>query len=307
MTMRKIEFSKIDKPEVVNAGGAPILQWLDIGDLVIDESYQRDLKRQNWVAIRKIVAKFKWSMFSPVFVAPVEGGAYAIIDGQHRTHAAAICGFKQVPCQIVHMTQAEQAAAFAAVNGVVTAVTYHQLLKAALAAGEEWAVNAKDIAKSAGCRLMTSNGSSLTKKPGEIFGVKGFLSVIEARPRGPLIAALKILMATEGYNDNREIWENAVLVPLLMALTERPAALANPDFSKALSQFDIWDMIDRDHQERRAKQRIGERYPPKSETWRAGVLQWLDKTFPARMALPAPEKLSRQQTLDRIGKIGSSP
>ncbi|WP_288430231.1 ParB N-terminal domain-containing protein [uncultured Agrobacterium sp.] len=305
MALRKIEFSKIDRPESVSAGSAPILQWLDIASLVVDESYQRDLKPQNWKAIRKIAANFKWSMFSPVFVSPVEGGKYAIIDGQHRSHAAAICGFEQVPCQIVPMAQHEQAAAFAAVNGVVTAVTYHQLLKAALAAGEQWAVNAKEIANAGGCRLMTHNGSSLTKKPGEIFGVKGFLAVVNARPRGPLIAALKMLMATEGYNDNREIWENGVLMPLLMALTERPAALANPAFSGALAGFDIWQMIDDDHVQRRARQRIGEKYPPKSETWRAGVLEWLDKAFPARMALPASAKMSRQETLAHIGKIGS--
>ena len=131
---RKIEFARVDRPADVAPGSAPQLAWLDIASLVVDESYQRDLKPQGWRAIRTIAAHFRWSMFSPVFVAPVEGGLYAIIDGQHRTHAAAICGFSQVPCQIVQMTRTEQAAAFAAVNGTVTQVSAGQIFKAALAA-----------------------------------------------------------------------------------------------------------------------------------------------------------------------------
>ena len=112
--MRHIDIGSQTRPERVDPGAAPILQWIDIADLVVDDTYQRDLGRGNWKAIRRIAVAFKWSRFSPVFVSPVEGGRYAVIDGQHRAHAAAICGFPQVPCQIVPMTLEEQAASFAA-------------------------------------------------------------------------------------------------------------------------------------------------------------------------------------------------
>ncbi|MCA1368092.1 ParB N-terminal domain-containing protein [Bradyrhizobium sp. BRP14] len=285
--MRKIEVSRADLRADVEAGAAPILQWIDIDRLVVDDSYQRDLKRQNWTAIRRIAAAFRWSMFSPVFVAPVEGGAYAIIDGQHRTHAAAMCGFSQVPCQIVQMTRTEQAAAFAAVNGKVTQVTVWQLFKAALAAGEKWAVSAQEIAKEGGCRILTYAKAATEKKPGEIYGIKGFVTVVEQRPRDHIVAALKALMAADGYRDNPDAWEAWCLFPLLMALTERPAALAHPDFRRAFEKFDFWDLADRDYQERREKRRQGISHPPKSETLRAGVLEWIDKAFPQRVALPA--------------------
>ena len=134
--MRPIEFVREQRPMTVNPGSAPILQWVKIVDLVVDDRYQRDLKFGNWKAIRRIAQNFKWSRFSPVFVAPVEGGKFAIIDGQHRTHAAAICGFSEVPCQVVHMSRDEQAAAFAAVNGLVTKVTLWNIYKAALVAAE---------------------------------------------------------------------------------------------------------------------------------------------------------------------------
>ncbi|NKW09813.1 ParB N-terminal domain-containing protein [Ochrobactrum tritici] len=97
--------------------------------------------------------------------APIEGGRYSIIDGQHRVHAAAMCGVEAVPCQIVQIDKKEQAASFAAVNGNVTKITTVNLLKAALAAGEQWALECKSVADAAGCKLMLSNGSSLTKNP----------------------------------------------------------------------------------------------------------------------------------------------
>src|SRR5690606_21829714 len=143
----------------------------DIADLVVDDRYQRDLKTGNWAAIRRIAQQFRWSRFSPVLVAPVEGGRFAVIDGQHRTHAAAMCGHETVPCQVVQMDHAEQAASFAAVNGLVTKVSAGQVYKAALAAGTEWAVACHKAVTGAGCRLMTHNASGDAKKAGEVYAL----------------------------------------------------------------------------------------------------------------------------------------
>lgn len=102
---------------------APDLKWLPISDIVIDEAYQRPLLRSNWKAIEKIAREFKWSRFTPVLVAPVEGGKFALIDGQHRTHAAKLRGLPVVPAMIVPMSAEEQAMAFAHVNGNVIKIT----------------------------------------------------------------------------------------------------------------------------------------------------------------------------------------
>lgn len=286
--MRKIEISEKDLQASVNAGSFPILQWIEIDQLVIDDSYQRSLERGNWMAIRKIAAQFHWSKFSPVFVAPVEGGRYAIIDGQHRTHAAAMCGFKSVPCQIVQMGQADQAAAFAAVNGVVTKIMPWQILKAAIQAGEPWAVEAQAIAAEGGCKLMTSNKTSTAKKPGQIYCIRGFVDLCATLPRDNIIAALRMLKKSEGYNDCRDAWEAWALVPLIAGLAERPVALRQPGFCEALENFDFWAMADADALERRAATRAGNKHPSRGDTLRAGVTGWIDKTFPARVALPGP-------------------
>jgi hypothetical protein len=83
-------------------------------------------------------------MFTPVVVAPAGSSRYAIVDGQHRTTAALICGADRVPCAIIECNRGEQAAAFRAINGTVTALNTMQLHHAAIAAGD---VKAKQIEK----------------------------------------------------------------------------------------------------------------------------------------------------------------
>lgn len=258
INMRKITTAK---GEIIatEAGPAPMLQWVEVDQLVIDDEYQRPLSPHNWKSIRQIASGFKWSRFSPVLCAPVEGGLFAIIDGQHRTHAAALCGYQSVPCQIVQMSREEQAASFAAVNGNVTKVTTLNLLKAALAAGEPWAVECNAVATEGGCQLMLSNGSTQNKKPGQIYAARMFRKLVESRPREAIIKALNILLLAEGYGDNVDFWDSSILEPTLMALTETPQYLDRVDFVSFLELYDIWDAVDGIDAEN--KRRIGSGQP----------------------------------------------
>jgi hypothetical protein len=283
---RNVEAPEGMTSDDVNPGPAPMLQWIKIASLVIDDSYQRPLERKNWNAIRKIAMNFQWSRFSPVFVAPVEGGRYAIIDGQHRTHAAAACGIEQVPCQVVQMNLREQAAAFAAVNGNVTQVTIWQIFKAALAAGEKWATTARDVASDGGCRLMTRNGSSQTKKPGEIYGVRMFCEIVEKYQHEHVVAALRICMQTEGLSDTADAWSTFTIKPILHALCQRPKAMARSGFGERFRELDFWALEDQIAQENRRRIRAGSPPIAKNDQMEAGILEWIDKAFPERVALP---------------------
>lgn len=284
MTYRTIDIVKADRPEHIDAGPAPMLQWLKIEALVVDDSYQRSLQTQNWKAIRRIAAGFRWSMFSPVFVAPVEGGRYAIIDGQHRTHAAAICGFSEVPCQIVQMNSEEQAAAFAAVNGVVTKVTPGQIFKASLSSGESWAVELNAVAQEAGCELMLHNASHWTKKPGQIFGLKNFRDLVNTRSRAGIIAALRFLRRCEGWRDDAAYWDSTMLIPIVAALSQRATLLSDKAFQSAFEEFDIFDLLDQDKDDRKRRIARGLKYEAKSVTLPKAVLEWVDSQFPQRNA-----------------------
>jgi hypothetical protein len=112
-----------------------MLQWLKITDLVVDPTYQRPIVGTGRRNVTRIARVFSWSCFAPVVVSPVEGGLSAIIDGQHRTTAAALVGLETVPCQIVIAGREEQAAAFKAINGVTTPISRMALHAAALVAG----------------------------------------------------------------------------------------------------------------------------------------------------------------------------
>ena len=74
------------------AGPRPDLAWTPIGDIVIDDTYQRPLGEKNWRSIARIARAFDWGKFTPVVLAPCPDGRMALIDGQHRVHAAAAAG-----------------------------------------------------------------------------------------------------------------------------------------------------------------------------------------------------------------------
>lgn len=290
--MRVIEAEKLKRPVSVDPGPAPMLQWVRIDQLVVDDRYQRDLKPGNWRAIQKIADSFRWSRFSPVFVAPVEGGLFAIFDGQHRTHAAAVCGFAEVPCQIVQMSLEEQAASFAAVNGLVTKVTLLQIYKAALTASEPWALECAAIYADANCRLMTHHGSADAKRAGQIYAV-ALIRHFQAKGQGALVTfALAGLRASEGGAE-ATMWSNDVLKSVLAAVVDRPwLHRQGVNLSAFFDDFDVYSAIDRAEEFARQKRRQGHVGISRWDIAAAEIGEGLDKAFPQRMAMPKPEGMA---------------
>lgn len=222
---------------------APVLDWLPIARLVIDDRYQRPLARAGWQTIRRIAEDFRWSRFSPVLVAPLPGGLWAIIDGQHRTHAAAICGHDKVPCMSVHMDTAEQAQAFAGVNGTVTRITVHHVYKAALAAGETWAERAHLAVDAAGCTLMTYNKTTAEKRCGEVFCIGLIRQLVTAGHGAAVTTVLTALRRIDG--DRRPpLYSDYILRPLMTAVASNPAFL-QADLAAILARQDPFLVLDR--------------------------------------------------------------
>jgi hypothetical protein len=154
-TLRPIDasnYAAIRIPE--SFGPAPELRWLAIADLVVDPAYQRDIALVGRGNVRKIAQSFDWTKFAPIVVAPVEGGKYAIVDGQHRTTAAKLCGHDQVPAAIIAADRRTQAAAFRAINGTVTKLSSMQLYHASLAAGEADAAVVDRVCRAANVTIL---------------------------------------------------------------------------------------------------------------------------------------------------------
>lgn len=222
MTYRIIDVSHL--PPVMPADqAAPSLDWIRIADLVIDDRYQRALTPASWHAIQKIAAAFQWAWFSPVLISPIAGGRYAVIDGQHRCHAAALCGFASVPCMVVHIAPSDQARAFAGVNGNVSRITIHQLYRASLVAGEDWAVQCRDVVAAAGCALATANPSAKDRKAGMVYCI-GMVRNFVARGHGSALRGGLAAIAGYGTTGRVALYSDYILNPWVTAIAEVPGA-----------------------------------------------------------------------------------
>lgn len=241
MSYRAIEVSHL--PPVLPADqAAPMLCWIKIADLVIDDRYQRPLTPTNWIAIRRIAEAFRWGRFTPVLVSPIEDGRYAVIDGQHRCHAAALCGFASVPCMVVHLAQAEQASSFAWVNSNVTRISPHHLYRAGLAAGEGWAERCCHAVEQAGCALATSHPSAKDRKAKVVYCIGMVRSLVKVGHAEALRAGLAAIAAYDATG-RVALYSEYVLKPWIQAIAEVPGA-ARADLVPLLRRHDPFKVLD---------------------------------------------------------------
>lgn len=242
-----MHFRAIPETQSVELGpveqDAPELAYVRIRWLVVDERYQRPITRTGQRTIQRIAKDFRWSRFSPALVAPLGDGHYAVIDGQHRIHAAALRGIEKVPCMIVDVDLTEQAHAFVGVNDQVTRITIHHVFRAALAAGEEWAIQANNAVSDAGCRLMTSNASTADKRCGEVFCIGLIKQLVTA---GHSSAVTTVLRALKRIDEDRRValYSDYILRPLMFAVAEHPKLL-KVDLEEILRQNDPFAVLNR--------------------------------------------------------------
>lgn len=172
-------------------GMVPRLEWLSIMALVVDPEYQREISYVGRKNIRKIAENFSWAMFGTVMVASIGSDRFAIVDGQHRTTAAALCGIEKVPCQIVEALQGEQAAAFRAINGNTTRPHTIQLFHAAVTAGETGALKVVQVCGRAGVKIARSLAPCRDR---ETFSVGAIRKGIERHGEATVELALRMIL-----------------------------------------------------------------------------------------------------------------
>jgi ParB/Sulfiredoxin domain len=235
--MRPISTEGFEKPRMVSPGAAPMLQWIKIADLLVDESYQRPILGKGRKNVHCIAHEFSWACFAPVVVAPVEGGKFTIIDGQHRTTAAALAGFDTVPCQVVIAAQKEQAAAFKAINGITTPISRMALHAAALVAQEPWAVELTQVCAAAGVELLRYPVPLENQRPEQTMAIGALSKCLKQYGRDTLITALQCVTET---SNNRP---GALTARLIKAICE--VLGTNKDWRDAgLTLLEAFDQID---------------------------------------------------------------
>lgn len=198
---------------------APELLWVPIAALVFDDRYQRNIEQRGRSNILKIAKSFDWGRFTPLLVAPVNGGKLAVIDGQHRAHAAALRGHRCVPAMVCQMSLKEQAQAFAWVNGNVTAVSGFHIYRAALASEEPWAVNSQAAVAAAGCRLMHGNSSASMKKPRDLYCISTIRKLVDNGRAETVTRALDAL-SKSAQGDDVHMYSADVLGPWLSVVDQ---------------------------------------------------------------------------------------
>ncbi|GLK72580.1 ParB N-terminal domain-containing protein [Ancylobacter dichloromethanicus] len=181
-------------------GAAPMLQWIEIAQLRVDPSYQRDITAEGQRSLFAIARGFDWRKFAPVVVAPIEGGLYAVIDGQHRATAAALRKIESVPCQVVIADNAEQASAFAAINGQVTRLHSMAIYHARVKAGEKAAVVCDEVCRAAEVTVLRYPVQASRMERGQTIAPNVILNAIARHGREVVQAALSCVTLTGAGN-----------------------------------------------------------------------------------------------------------
>lgn len=243
------------RPATLRDQPQPSLIWVDIDQLVIDRRYQRAITPRGRAMIQRIADGWDWRKSQPILVAGTAGGRYAVVDGQHRAHAAALCGIPALPAMLVPMSLQEQAQGFVAVNRERIKIAPPQLYNAELAAGTPWAVRARDAVFAAGCHLLTYTPSHRARKPGHILAVGLIRKMVEAGEADAVTVGLRAIRLSETGQECDEYgvdaWSSAVLSVWLRALATSNRLCGMPDLPGAFDRIDIFTLLDRCRSEAR--------------------------------------------------------
>jgi hypothetical protein len=110
----KIANAKTGKNESA-IGEKPELKWIKLTELYIPTEYQRSAKNPSSLKnIHYIKENFNWASCGALLVCELEKSMpkqYAVIDGQHRFHAAEAHGkIAELPCVVISPREATKQA-----------------------------------------------------------------------------------------------------------------------------------------------------------------------------------------------------
>lgn len=252
MTFRPIDIEPF-RPCALRDQPAPTMEWVDLDRCVVDTRYQRDITRGGRAAIQRIAEGWDWTKFQPILCAATTDGMLAIVDGQHRAHAARVAGLSRLPALIVPMTPAQQAEAFRAVNADTVRLNRANVFKARLMAGDQLAVEAARAVQDAGCRLMTYTPSAAQRRPGDIFAHALILGMVDAGEAEAVTVGLRAIRESKTGSDDRDacnhhhlrVYDQRVLTVWLKPLATSQRFLRIPDLADVFDSIDFEDEYER--------------------------------------------------------------
>lgn len=181
--LRKVEPMRM--PDIVPAElrcATPKTRMVDPRELLVDESYQRNLSERSVSLIRRIVAEWDWRAFKPPSCVEVEGALH-VTDGQHTAIAAASHpAISRIPVIVTEDgIKADRAMAFVRQNRDRIAVTPTQMHFSLVAAAEETALTVDQVCKRAGARILKFPPPYGKYKPGDTMAIQTLRSLVSKR------------------------------------------------------------------------------------------------------------------------------
>jgi ParB-like nuclease domain len=237
--MRTISTEGFEKPEAISPGPEPTLRWIPIADLCIDSHYQGPITGLRRGDVQRIAQAFSWSCFTPVVVAPLAAGKFAIIDGQRRTTAAALIGLPSVPCQIVAADREQQALAFRTINRGIGSPSRMARHAAAVAASDARAVGLADICVRSGVELLRYPIPLDRQAAGQTMAVGALAQCLRRYGENTLITALQCVTQT---TNNQPGVLSARMIKALCAVLNGDRELRDGGLA-LLEAFDAIDLI----------------------------------------------------------------
>jgi hypothetical protein len=239
MTLRPIDPNPFVKAAgtlpPLDVGKQPFLQWIDVKQLVVDGSYQRDIGAAGKKNIIRIAREFDWARFATVVVASADKGKFVIVDGQHRVTAAALRGLPKVPCQIIVGDTPKQALAFAAINANVTKMSTMQLHAARVAANDPEAVRLKKVCEAGGVTLLRYPLDASKQKVGDSMAVVQLRQALDRYGE----KALRLALLCITRHGNVGMVRGLLVQALCGAIESEQTWLNHPRLVAAFENFDF--------------------------------------------------------------------
>lgn len=182
-------------------GMPPSIENRHPGELNLDDSYQRSTDNgASQALIKKIANGWDWRMCLPLVVSKRDDGSLWVIDGQHRLAAALLRGdIPFLPCVVgIYGSVADEAAMFVAMNRARKPMNRLDDFHAAIASGDDEAIEIAKLITDAGFTVSRKTGSQ-TWRPGEVAFTSAIAKVL--RKHGAKVCADALRTMQEAFPD----------------------------------------------------------------------------------------------------------
>jgi hypothetical protein len=173
-------------------GNPPSVENRSPDELHLDDSYQRSTDNgASRALIKKIAHGWDWRMCLPLVVSKRDDGSLWVIDGQHRLAAARLRGdIPFMPCVVgIYGSVADEAAMFVAMNRARKPMNRLDDFHAAIASGDDEAIEIAKLITDAGFTVSRKTGSQ-SWVPGEVAFTSAIAKVLRKHGATPCAAAL---------------------------------------------------------------------------------------------------------------------